>query len=72
MTSFFPRGIFNKLRLQLSFKNPTLMEVLSPDLSIIMESLRLEKTTKIIKSNHQPFPTMPTKPHPSVPHLLFP
>jgi len=34
----------------------------------IRESLRLEKTSKIIKSNHQPNPTMPAKPSPQVPH----
>jgi len=28
----------------------------------IIESLRLEKTSKITKSNHQPVTTMPTKP----------
>jgi len=35
----------------------------------IIESLRLEKTSKIIKSSHQPNTTMPTKPYPEVPHL---
>ena len=30
---------------------------------------RLEKTSKIIKSNHEPNTTMPTKPRPKVPHL---
>jgi len=35
----------------------------------IVESLRLEKTSKIIKSNHQPNTTMPAKPCPEVPHL---
>ena len=35
----------------------------------IVESLRLEKTSKIIKSNHQPNTTMPTKPCPEVPYL---
>ena len=34
----------------------------------IMESLRLEKTSKIIKSNHQPNTTMPDKPCPELPH----
>jgi len=29
----------------------------------------LEKTSKIIKSNHQPNTTMPAKPCPEVPHL---
>jgi len=29
----------------------------------------LEKTSKIIKSNHPPNTTMPTKPYPEVPHL---
>jgi len=29
----------------------------------------LEKTPKIIKSNHQPNTTMPAKPSPKVPHL---
>jgi len=37
----------------------------------IIESLRLEKTTKI-KSNHQPITTMPTKLCPSVPHWASP
>jgi len=31
----------------------------------IIESLRLEKTSKIIKSNHQSKTTMPDKPNPS-------
>ena len=35
----------------------------------IIESLRLEKTSKIIKSNHPPNTTMPAKPCPKVPHL---
>ena len=35
----------------------------------IIESLRLEKTSKIIKSNCQPSTTMPAKPYPEVPHL---
>ena len=34
-----------------------------------IESLRLEKTSKIIKSNHQPITPMPAKPCPEVPHL---
>ena len=34
----------------------------------IIESLRLEKTSKI-KSNRPPITTMPTKPYPKVPHL---
>jgi len=34
----------------------------------IVESLRLEKTSKIIKSNCQPIPTMPAKPCPEVPY----
>ena len=34
---------------------------------IIIESLRLEETSKIIKSNRQPNTTMPTKPCPEVP-----
>jgi len=33
------------------------------------ESIRLEKTSKIIKSNSQPNNTMPAKPCPKVPHL---
>ena len=32
----------------------------------IIESLRLEKTSKIIKSNHQPTTTIPAKPCPEV------
>jgi len=35
----------------------------------IIESLRLEKTSKIIRSNCQPNTTMPDKPCPEVPHL---
>ena len=35
----------------------------------ITGSLRLEKTSKIIKSNRQPITTMPAKPCPEVPHL---
>ena len=35
----------------------------------IIEPLRLEKTSKIIKSNCQPNTTMPAKPCPKVPHL---
>ena len=33
------------------------------------ELLRLGKTSKIIKSNHQPITTMPAKPCPEGPHL---
>ena len=32
----------------------------------IMESFRLEKTSKIIRSNRQPNTTMPAKPYPEV------
>ena len=35
----------------------------------ITESLRLEKTSQAIKSNHDPNTTMPAKPCPQVPHL---
>jgi len=35
----------------------------------IIESLRLEKTSKIVKSNRRPNTTMPAKPCPEVPHL---
>jgi len=35
----------------------------------IIDSLRLAKTSKIIKSNRHPNTTMPTKPYPEVPHL---
>jgi len=38
---------------------------------MITESLTLEKTSKIIKSNRQPNTTIPTKPCPEVPHLHF-
>jgi len=38
----------------------------------IIESLMLEKTSKINKSNHQAMPAMPTQPCPSVPHLHSP
>jgi len=34
----------------------------------IIESLRLEKTSEIIKSNCQPISTLSTRPHPEVPH----
>jgi len=34
----------------------------------ITESLRLEKTSQIIKSNRHPNTTMPAKPCPEVPH----
>jgi len=37
--------------------------------SQIIKSLRLEKTSKITKSNHQPNTTTPAKPCPEVPHL---
>jgi len=37
----------------------------------MIESLRLEKTSKIIKSNCQPNTTMPTKPYPEVPYLYI-
>jgi len=33
----------------------------------IIELLRLEKTSKVIKTNHQPSTTMPTKPYPQMP-----
>jgi len=36
-----------------------------------IESLRLEKTSKIIKSNRQANTTMPAKPCPQVPYLQF-
>ena len=36
----------------------------------IIESLRLEKTSKITMHNHQLNSTMPAKPYPKVPHLL--
>ena len=35
----------------------------------IMESLKLGKPSKVIKSNHQPNTTMPAKPCPKEPHL---
>ena len=35
----------------------------------ITKSLRLEKISKVINSNHQPNTTMPAKPCPEVPHL---
>jgi len=35
----------------------------------IIESLSLENTSKIIKSNHQIYTIMPTKPCPKVPHV---
>jgi len=34
----------------------------------ITESLRLEKTSKMTKSKHQPNTSMPAKPCPKVPH----
>jgi len=34
---------------------------------VIMESLRLEETSKIMKSDCQPITTMPAKPYPEVP-----
>jgi len=40
-------------------------------LNRIIESLRIEKITKIIQSNHQLIPTMLSKPHNSVQHLPF-
>ena len=45
---------------------------MAPDclgLGQFIESLRLEKTSKIMQSNHPPNTTMPTKPYPEVPHL---
>jgi len=36
-------------------------------MKVFTESLRLEKTSKIIKSNHQPITTLPSKPCPEVP-----
>ena len=38
----------------------------------VMEHVRLEKISKNISSNHQPIPTMPTNPCPSVPHFHVP
>jgi len=35
----------------------------------VIESLRLEKTSEVIKSNCQPITTMPAKPYPKVPPL---
>ena len=49
--------------------NPCLQS--SCSLPWIIESLRLEKTSKIIRSNCQPTTTMPTKSHSSVPHPRF-
>jgi len=44
-------------------------------MGIIIESdsynHRLQETSKIIESNHPPNTTMPTKPYPEVPHLVF-
>jgi len=40
-----------------------------PPIHKTIESLRLEKTCKIIKSNHYPNTTMPAEPSPEVPHL---
>ena len=37
----------------------------------IMESLRSEKTSEIIKSHHQPMPTVPTKPCHSMQRLPY-
>jgi len=37
----------------------------------IIELLRLEKTSKIVKSNHQPITIMPAKPCPEVPYLCI-
>jgi len=37
----------------------------------IIDSLRLEKTSKIIKSHRQPITTMPAKPCPEVPYLYL-
>jgi len=45
----------------------TLAEI--PEQFRIIESLILEKTSKIIKSNSQPNTTMPAKLCPEVPHL---
>jgi len=42
-----------------------------PKKSGFIASLRLEKTCKIIKSNHQPNTTMPAKPCAEVPRLYF-
>jgi len=39
--------------------------------SVIIESLRLEKTSKIMKSSCHPNTTMPAKPCPEVPDLHF-
>ena len=46
--------------------------MISPSLHEVVEfteSLRLEKTSKIIKSSYQPITTTPAKPCPEVPHL---
>ena len=40
-----------------------------PPFHRIIESLRLEKTSKISKSKHQPNTNVRTKPCPAVPHL---
>ena len=46
-----------------------LLPQLWPHLAWTIKSLRLEKTSKIMKSNHQHNTTVPAKPCPKVPHL---
>ena len=50
--------------------SPSMMDILEAQHRVrIIESLRLEKTSKIIKFNRQPNTTMPAKPCPEVPCL---
>jgi len=46
-----------------------LHELLAPERVVESQNHRLEKTSKIIKSNHLLNSTMPTKPYSEVPHL---
>jgi len=49
--------------------NGVILPILERNDLMIIESLRLEETSKIMKSNHQPNTTLPTKPCPEVPYL---
>jgi len=52
---------------QLNWSQSQRWAVYTGNLQRIPESLRLEKTSKIIESNRHPNPTMPAKPRPEVP-----
>ena len=63
-------NVFNREMLKKQQQKKVLMVELIKERQVrIIESLRLEKTSKIIQSNHPPTTVFPTIPCPSVQHL---